>query len=267
MSKENRISLKELEIVFENCDSVIIPGDYLTNFYLGNISRCIRMFSSKDIDSYQLVDDVYICIDLRIKDRSFLTEYNDSAWNRLVKGKDITQLHLIYSDESKEMFFVNWNKDSEFNNSYQSITFDKLSLIISINRQNGKEFNKRDYLLKQINSYKEDLSEDIIKNANDLINQLEIFYLPDEIYLPDKNSGFLRLNWFEDNFDVFMIDVYPEEVEVKLYLSNNESEEIEKYICRFYSDKLNLNDILEKYICYKNKILDYFEFKKTDCLN
>lgn len=267
MSKEDRISLKELEIVFENCDSVVISGDYINNLYLGDIVESIRIFHSKEVDNYRTAKDVYICISLKLKRENFLTEFKENAWKRLVKGKDITQIHLIYSDDSKESFFVDWNEESEFSNIYQIVTFDRLSLKITISRHNRNKdlfISKRDLLLNQINLYNKDLSEYVIDNAKILVNQLRANYLPDEIYLPDEsNNKFLRFNWFEDNLDVFMIDIYLDKIEIKLYLSN-ELKEMEEYICNFLPDKLNLNDVIEKYICYRNKILDYFEFKKKE---
>lgn len=267
MNKDTRC-LKELKIVFENCDSVVISSDYINGLYLGDISDSLIMFYSKDIDSHRTAKDVYICISLELRKENLLTEFGENAWERLVKGYDITQLHLKYFDESNEWFYVDWNKDKEFSNDYQSFEFDRLSLVIVINRQirnKSLEFkNQKTKLIEEIDSYKYSLFDDIIFNAKRLINQLREDYLPDEVYLPsESNNKFLRVNWYEDNLDVFLIDVYSDKIEMKLYLGDKVGE-IEEYSCEFIPDKLNLNDIIENYVIYKNKILDYFEFEKKE---
>lgn len=261
MSKEDRISLKELEIVFENCDSVVISGDYINNLYLGDIVESIRIFHSKEVDNYRMAKDVYICISLKLKRENFLTEFKENAWKRLVKGKDITQIHLIYSDDSKESFFVDWNEESEFSNIYQIVTFDRLSLKIVINRHNRNKdlfISKRDLLLNQIDLYNKDLSKYVIDNAKILVNQLRTTYLPDEIYLTDEsNKEFLRFNWYEDYLNVFMVDVYLDRIEIKLFL-RNESGEVEEFYKLIYPEDIKINSIIEDYLsCKENEVPQY----------
>ena len=252
MSKEDKIFLKELEIVFENCDSVVISKDYISNLYLGDIIENIRMFHSNEVGNYRTVKDVYICILNKLKEENLLTEFKENVWNKLIKGKDITQLYLIYSDDSKEMFFVDWNENNESSNVYQSVTFDRFSLIISINRQNRNKdlfISKRDYLLNQIDLYRKDLSENLLFNARSLVNQLKKEYLPDEIYLPKENNNFLRFNWFEDKLDFLMLDIYPDNIEIKIYTQFMDF--IEEFSYNFTPEKVNLNNLID--ICINHK--------------
>ena len=268
MNKDTKY-LEELEIVFENCDYIKLSKDCIKLFYFGDIVKVIRgnNIISSEVMIYQIAKDVSIQIDYRkLKEDNPLTDFGELALTRLFKSGDITQIHLKYSDNKTEWFYVDWNKKSDYINEFQYNELNKTVLTISINKDNLNRNikTKRDYLNQEVDKYKEDLSDKIIQNAKYLLEQLKKDYLPDEIYLTDEsNKEFLRFNWFEDNLDVFMADVYSDRIEIKLYLSN-ESEDIEDYILSISLDEINLNDVIEKYISYRNKILDYFEFKKKE---
>ena len=263
ISRNTKKYLKEIEIVFENCDYIKLSKDCVKLFYFGDIVKVIRgnNIISSEVVIYQIAKDVSIQIDYKkLKEDNPLTDFGELALTRLLKSGDITQIHLKYSDNETEWFYVDWNKKSDYINEFQYNELNKTVLTISINKDNLNRNikTKRDYLNQEVDKYKEDLSDKIIQNAKYLLEQLKKDYLPDEIYLTDEsNKEFLRFNWFEDNLDVFMIDIYLDKIEIKLFL-RNESGEVEEFYKLFYLEDIKINSIIEDYLsCKENEVPQY----------
>lgn len=270
MDKDTKY-LEELEIVFENCDFVKLSKNFVESFYFGDIVKVLRKFNvfSSEIMTYQIAKDISIQIDYRkLKEDNSLTDFGELALTRLLKSRDITQIHLKYSNNETEWFYVDWSNTQDTINEFQYNDLNKTVLTISINKDNNSNKvlkTKLDYLNKEVDKYKEEISDKIIQNSKYLLEQLKKDYLPDEIYLTDEsNKESLRFNWYEDYLDVFMVDVYLDRIEIKLFL-NNESGEVKEFYKLIYPEDIKINSIISDYLsCKENEVPQY---RIANCLN
>lgn len=136
-------TIKELHLVFENCEVCIIPSKYISTFSIQNVKRSIQ-FSGKDSydnpeyyrEGYS-TDRVYISLTNYDKLFSkFSKGEKDPLLNRL-KCPDITHIDIIYSDKTNAYVSVPWFRDEPYTNYYQEYSVLSLKnrnkLVIKIN--------------------------------------------------------------------------------------------------------------------------------------
>ena len=112
-----------IEIVLENCE-VLKFKDSECSVYLDGIGR--HYYSDKS--DYQTARDVMIMIDYNAEpelDEDWETE----DWRQRLKVNDITQVWI-----GEDCYFVDWCKDSDYTNAYQTTTQDGLNMYCIISR-------------------------------------------------------------------------------------------------------------------------------------
>ena len=131
-----------VEIVFKDCDSVLLTSDYLNHLYLGDVSTNYTVLNLKDLEeglalsTSLIANDVKIYINSKMKDSKLKTCLGIDAYERLLESDDITQIYIDYSG-NRQQFFVCWSEEDEDSNRFQtnSVEGDKdEELIISIKK-------------------------------------------------------------------------------------------------------------------------------------
>lgn len=141
--------IKEIELVFENCEVITIPGKYIGRFYVGNIRKSLSRIAVNSTRMYETAKKIVIEIhkDAETQNRPFGTEDDDSTFDRILKWNDITSIEITledaYNKENKEehyVFYTDWIGDSEYENEGQKSKRSELGhLYIVITKKNKKE--------------------------------------------------------------------------------------------------------------------------------
>lgn len=159
-------NIKSIELVFENCEGVIIPIECFEEFYI------------EDLDKLKNEDTIK-SLRFKIKDNGDI-EYTTSWSNNIIsplqrisRDNDITNIYIKYEDETEIQLFPNWYDNGYCGSQYNEIqtseliSYNELELIIN---PNVKTYSLKDVLEYFDNGVKIKDSKDsiytIIKNEN-----------------------------------------------------------------------------------------------------
>lgn len=142
--------IKEIELVFENCEVITIPGKYIGRFYVGNIRKSLSRIAVNSTRMFETARKIVIEIhkDAEVPNRPFGTEdeNDNSTFDRILKCNDITDIEITLEDaygkekEEHYVFYTDWIGDSEYKNEGQKSKRSELGhLYILITRKNKKE--------------------------------------------------------------------------------------------------------------------------------
>lgn len=139
--------VKELELVLENCEYIKIPTKHLANIVIEGIDIRVRRNAINNIEKLQTASSIYLNI---IKPETIKTlglfgeadEESLSCSKRILQYEDITSVVVVYEDNTKEEYFVDWDWDNDYLNNYQDTQIAKNgNLHVLINREKRlKEF-------------------------------------------------------------------------------------------------------------------------------
>ncbi|MEK4427740.1 hypothetical protein MHB54_00620 [Paenibacillus sp. FSL M7-0802] len=135
--------LKEFVFVLENCEAVTIESKYIGNFNVENIrSTIVKHYN--DISHYKICETFSIAINKEASKDYYVFGINDeehkqSTFKRLTYG-DIVSIEIVYEDDIKEDFYVDWQGDSEYLNEAQKTYISKRGdLFIVISKEKSVE--------------------------------------------------------------------------------------------------------------------------------
>lgn len=109
--------IKDIEISFENLEYIKIPDNYFLDFSMENVQNVIYRAAANAILQYQSVGNVYFILkndankDYIKFDKDFYDE-EKNLFERIIQYKDITDITLIYDDNSLEEFTVQWEDEN-----------------------------------------------------------------------------------------------------------------------------------------------------------
>lgn len=118
----NNKNIKELHIVFENCEELILNKSEIVLLSFNNIYRTLS-FSNNNIQENQTCGCVVMWLNINKNKKLDLYGHEKSALERLQSYNDITQIHIYFDDKTSEWFFVEWHDGNEYNNNYQTTEF------------------------------------------------------------------------------------------------------------------------------------------------
>lgn len=130
-------NINSIMITFENCESINVDGKYIGNFYITNITR--NIYKAGSIFMNQRKCETFF-IELlpevdKLKDDGLFEEYT-SVFNR-IQRHDIVDITLCYTDGTNEQFYVDWNENDDYINSYQSDYISRNNcMYIAVNKDN-----------------------------------------------------------------------------------------------------------------------------------
>ena len=108
------IDLKNIEIIFENCETMTIPKNCIGEFHIGKIRTEINRIACNSIAKYQIADSFYIEIynTCNIEYKPFGFDENMKKFDRLNAYNDITGIDVFYTDGTCDSFSVNYEEET-----------------------------------------------------------------------------------------------------------------------------------------------------------
>lgn len=94
-------SVEKIELVFENCETLIIPIKRIGHFIIDDIHKCIHRIAMNSISELNIADTIFIEI--------FNRKRNPNLY-RISNYKDITQIWLTFNDSSEECYYVDYKE-------------------------------------------------------------------------------------------------------------------------------------------------------------
>ena len=130
--------LVALEIMFENCESIIIPIHYVDiRFELSHECQYLTYLKQKDYTLY--LKNVKLIIDNQFENCQLFQNnlYEDySAYKRLINSRDITHVVYIFNDYSTEQYAIPYNGELNLSvNKYQKNIYMNNYLEIDIKEE------------------------------------------------------------------------------------------------------------------------------------
>lgn len=107
--------VKTIEFCFENLEHFAIDAKYFGQLELSNINTCIKRIACNSISKFECVDDVAMMIFSEGDGKYMLFKDDDSdmtKFKRLNEWRDIASITVIYNDDSKEEYYVNWEDEN-----------------------------------------------------------------------------------------------------------------------------------------------------------
>ena len=131
-----------IHLMFENCDWVELPTVIVKQLCINSIQRSSVWYSycnSKEghYCESQYTTDLLIRLDYEKCLQEVKTTRIGDSLDRLFKYNDITYIGLSFEDESlNKSFGVVWSEKDEYNNAYQSSSFeeDENTLVIKVKK-------------------------------------------------------------------------------------------------------------------------------------
>lgn len=121
------MEVKQIMLIFENCESMTIPRKYIGVLFIDDIKTSISRCAINSISKSSSCESFGILIKSEYselgRDRLINLFTDAKPFERALQYSDITSIEVVYEDDSKEVIYVNWCDSDElwaFNNEYQS---------------------------------------------------------------------------------------------------------------------------------------------------
>ena len=136
------IDIKELNIIFENCDMMSFSKDDLEFLYMEEISNNISM-QLNCVLHMQVAKHVAIGITKKAAKRK-VPIFGNSEWKHTLHDrlgldeknhtKDIASFELVYTDGTIERIYPSWDGDDDYYNPAQRQFYNQEILVIEIQK-------------------------------------------------------------------------------------------------------------------------------------
>ena len=118
-------TIKNIEIVFENCDAITIEPKYFFEFYISQIEPIINRIGCNTIAKCNIAKHIAFGISRNADEEYYQfgmvyqENFKKTYFNR-IKDCDITAFDLHYEDGTHETIYVEYSADSYCTNSNQN---------------------------------------------------------------------------------------------------------------------------------------------------
>ena len=144
------MQVKSIELLFENCEFITIPANVIGEFIVDDIKKKIARRAANSISDYLVANTVVLEL-FKVGDLKYhpfgIEDMEDTKFNRIDSGRDITAISITYEDNTEETYYVNYLSQSDVIgavNVYQKTYFSNdgnLYLVISENDTIEDYFN------------------------------------------------------------------------------------------------------------------------------
>ncbi len=130
------MKLKQITLVFENCDAITIDGKYVGQFLVDNLHTSFERIACNSIEKIDVVNTFVIEIHKDANkeryqfDQTQIEDFKQMAFDRLKLYKDITSIEFDLEESYVEDgqvpciehydYYINWVGDSEYSNEAQT---------------------------------------------------------------------------------------------------------------------------------------------------
>jgi len=113
--------LKEVRLVFENCESASVPRSEIWTYAIADIHSFHRSANTTEGYNGLKATKFYIIFnDLEnLKYTGFSDEVSKSLFERVTKFSDITHIDVIYEDDTTFYISVPWGSGDQYHNAFQ----------------------------------------------------------------------------------------------------------------------------------------------------
>ena len=128
------MTLKQVTLAFENCESFEIPADYIAYLLISGITTT-KFFCQGDVESAVECEEFIIHLNKKIGEATMPWLYTDeriTLANRLL-CRDIVAVALGYENHTEE-YRVQWSSASDVYNDYMTVVDEGDEIQITINR-------------------------------------------------------------------------------------------------------------------------------------
>ena len=140
-------NIKKIELVFENCEVIILYPEDLENFIVQNFTSNIHRCACNSISKFTSAD-VYFCIFKEAR-RTEKTPWgaNQDIFDRINSYNDITSIDITYDNDKVETIYTIWKDEDCYaeSNEYQKVRLtergDLKVFIAKCNQELWEEFN------------------------------------------------------------------------------------------------------------------------------
>lgn len=217
--------IKEVDIVFENCEAYTVPADCIYRMTIDDIKFALTMHYN-GLNEYEKPGNVtdftsceYASIILNKKGLECTSNWDETDDEKIllkerIKHNDITQLDIVYTDDTHINILVPWEDgNSEYDNKYQHNYIKDDMIIIDIDRNYDKEketqANDECYETYKYDMYEEKYHSDVpdyVQAAFSLIDE-ELARVMWNINQEEFDSPFSNTGEQFKN-DVFEVEAY-----------------------------------------------------------
>ena len=200
------LDIKEIELVFENCESMTVPRNVIGQFDVEDVCTHIHRVAANAISKYQVANKIAIEIFSEFDSEYFPFDVHDEDWkdsrfHRIVTCNDITSIEVVYQDDTRDIFYADF--DGEYDNANQKSMISSLgNLYIVI----GKDMSMSNIFSDEYVEDKEAVQ--LRKNLFDIGIEEEKYHpftedsLPDlyrYVYLEDERNSCLAIRVEDQN--------------------------------------------------------------------
>ena len=134
---------RQIELVFENCESVCFPAKAIEHFCISGITKTISQINwgakEKFFDEQLHCSGISIVLNELANDKNYCSTNffsERTIFDRIRRFNDITSVNLFYKDGNFDTFFLPW-KGSDTDNELQKNQYneDSKELTIKIGKQ------------------------------------------------------------------------------------------------------------------------------------
>lgn len=139
----SKLKLKQVELVFENCEYCIIPAKFIRSLCINEFDNMINF---NQING--LLEFSHCRLDLLEVSNEFLnnahSQFNKDNINdketllERFKGHDVVSIELVYyKNKRTKQYYLPWNDEDDYYNKYQKFTIGEKTSILRISKEEG----------------------------------------------------------------------------------------------------------------------------------
>lgn len=110
-------TLKNIDVVFENCDYAVIPIDQVAFLEMKDVNKSLSLTAIKDLVEVNIVGDLRLGI--KQDALAIRTKHCNTLLLDQLHHLDIAQVCLNFETEMSDTYFVVWNEKNDFKNFNQ----------------------------------------------------------------------------------------------------------------------------------------------------
>ena len=271
--------VEKIELVFENCESLVLPIKRIGKFIIDDIHKGINRSTVNSINEWDTADTVFMQIFNRNRTKKLY---------RICNFQDITAIYLTFDDNDEKCYYVDYDEPEELegqigapNENQSTYITDKGDILLTIAK--GKTWNdfmsldekldKKDVYYNLLNvdesddiegnlfseieepnkkQIKKDALAYVIKDIEELLGTLDFDIMESQGAMIDLDTRFEQVNIFKDvlkyldpNYEFDFQKLNEEAYKRYLEKAKDKEEDNERYL-KQYLYKYGLKDLRDE---------------------
>lgn len=142
-----KLKLKQVELVFENCEYCIIPAKFIYHLSVSCFNRRLDYsninglleFNRCKLDYLEISNDFLLNSYPRFTEEAIDKDIN--LFDRLKDGKDVVSIELVYNGKKNRtpQLYLPWNDENEYSNKYQTFEIKEKTSILKVSKEERNE--------------------------------------------------------------------------------------------------------------------------------